>query len=85
MNAGLNNLNSFKIRKELAMETVEYKNKKIEFEEPSTPKISIDGEAIQISYDAEANEFNTGELPYRSFKSVKELAEAIVEQRLQNE
>lgn len=67
------------------METVEYKNKKIEFEESSNPKISIDGEPIQVSYDAAANEFNAGELPYRTFKSVKELAEAIVEQRLQDE
>ena len=67
------------------METVEYKNKKIEFEESSSPKISIDGEPIQVSHDADANEFNAGELPYRSFKSVKELAEEIVEQRLQHE
>ncbi len=67
------------------MDKVEYKNKKIEFEESSNPKISIDGEPIQVSHDADANEFNAGELPYRSFKSVKELAEAIVEQRLQHE
>ena len=67
------------------METVEYKNKKIEFEESSNPKVSIDGEPIQVSCDADANEFNAGELPYRSFKSVKELAEAVVEQRLQDE
>ncbi len=60
------------------METTEYKNKKIEFEESSNPKISIDGEPIQVSHDVEANEFNAGELPYHSFKSVKELAEAIV-------
>lgn len=67
------------------MDKVEYKNKKIEFEESSNPKISIDGEPIQVSHDADANEFNAGELPYRSFKSVKELSEAIVEQRLENE
>ena len=67
------------------MEAVEYKNKKIEFEESSNPKISIDGEPIQVSHDAEASEFDAGELPYRSFKSVRELAEAIVEQRLQDE
>ncbi len=67
------------------MDIVEYKNKKIELEESSNPKISIDGEPIQVSHDADANEFNAGELPYRSFKSVKELAEAIVEQRLQHE
>lgn len=67
------------------METVEYKNKKIEFEESAHPKISIDGDSIQVSHDAEANEFNTGELPYHSFKSLKELAEAVVEQRLQDE
>jgi len=67
------------------MDKVEYKNKKIEFEESSNPKVSIDGEPIQVSQDADANEFNAGELPYRSFKSVKELAEAIVEQRLQHE
>ena len=67
------------------MSEVEYKNKKIEFEESANPKVSIDGEPIQVSYDADANEFNAGELPYRSFKSVKELAEAIVEQRLERE
>ena len=67
------------------MNKFEYKNKKIESEESSNPKISIDGEPIQVSHDADANEFNAGELPYRSFKSVKELAEEIVEQRLQHE
>ena len=67
------------------MDKVEYKNKKIEFEESSNAKVSIDGEPCQVNYDADANEFNTGELPYRSFKTVRELAEAIVEQRLQHE
>ncbi len=67
------------------MDKVEYKNKRLEFEESSNPKILIDGEPIQVSHDAEANEFNGGELPYRSFKLVKELAEAIVEQRLRDE
>ena len=67
------------------METFEYKNKNIEFEESSNPMISIDGEPVQVSYDADANEFNAGELPYRTFKSVKELAEAIVENRLRDE
>ncbi len=67
------------------MDKVEHKNKKIEFEESSNPKLSIDGEPIQVSHDADANELNAGELPYRSFKSVKELAEEIVEQRLQRE
>ena len=66
------------------MEETEYKNKKIEFEESSNPKILIDGESTQVSHDADADEFNAGELPYRSFKTVKELAEAIVEQRLQD-
>ena len=67
------------------MEKLEYKNKKIEFEESSNPKLSIDGEPIQVSHDADANKFNAGELPYRSFKSVEELAEEIVEQRLRHE
>lgn len=67
------------------MDKFEHKNKKIETEESSNPKISIDGEPIQVSHDADANEFNSGELPYQSFKSVKELAEAIVEKRLQQE
>ena len=67
------------------MDEFEYKNKRIEFEDSSNPEISIDGESIQVSRDVDANEFNAGELPYRSFKSVKELAEAIVEQRLQHE
>lgn len=63
------------------MDEFEYKNKKIEIEESSSPTISIDGEPAQVSHDSDANEFTAGELPYRSFKSVKELAEAIVEQR----
>ena len=67
------------------MDKFEHKNKKIEFEKSSNPKISIDGETIQVSHDAEANKFNAGELPYRSFNSVKELSVAIVEQRLENE
>ena len=67
------------------MGAFEYKNKRIEFEESSNPKISINEEPIQISHDADAREFNAGELPYRSFKSVKELAEAIVDQRLRDE
>ena len=67
------------------MDNIEYKNKKIDFEQSSNPKISIDGDPIQVSHDVDANEFNAGELPYRSFKTVKELAKAIVEQRLQHE
>ncbi len=67
------------------MDKVEYKNKEIEFEESSNPELSIDGEPIQVSHDADANEFNAGELPYRSFKSVKDLAEAVVDQRLRDE
>ena len=67
------------------MDKIEFKNKKIDYEESANPKISIDGEQIQVSHDADASEFNAGELPYRSFKSVRELAEAIVEQRLRDE
>ena len=67
------------------MDKAEYKNKTIEFEESSNPKISIDGEPIQVSHDADANAFNAAELPYRSFKTVKVLAQEIVEQRLRHE
>ena len=42
------------------MDEFEYKNKKIEFEESSDPKVSIDGEPTQVSHDAEANAFNAG-------------------------
>ena len=73
--------NGLKIKKELVMEQVEYKNKRIEFEESSNPKIVIDGQAVAASHDAEAKEFSAGELPYRVFNSVKELAEAIVDRR----
>lgn len=66
------------------MEEIEHKNKKIEFEESANPKILIDGEQIQVSHDVDAEEFNSGELPYRSFKAVKELATAIVEHRLRD-
>ena len=67
------------------MDNYEFKSKKIELEESSNPKVSIDGESVQVSHDSDANEFNTAELAYQSFGSVKDLAEAIVEQRLQNE
>ena len=67
------------------MEEISYKEKKIEIEESAGLKVSIDGVPVQVSQDVEAKEFNAGELPYRSFKSLKELAEAIVDQRLQSE
>ena len=66
------------------MKNIQYKDSKIEFEESSKPKLTIDGESVQASHDADADEFNAGELPYRSFSSVKQLAEAIVDQRLQD-
>ena len=66
------------------MKNIQFKDSKIEFEESSKPKLKIDGESVQTSHDADADEFNTGELPYRSFNSVKQLAEAIVDQRLQD-
>ena len=59
-----------------------YNTSKIEFEESANPKITIDGEPIQVSRDADAGEFNAGEIPYSSFESVEEVAKAIVEQRL---
>lgn len=58
-----------------------YENARIEFEESASPRIMIDGEPIQVSWDADAQEFNAGELPYRSFGSVEEVAKAIVDQR----
>ncbi len=67
------------------MDKIEYKNKKIEFEDSANPKLSIDGETIQVSKDTEANAFNAAELPYRSFNSVNELAETIVDNRIQNQ
>ncbi len=67
------------------MEEISYKEKKIEIEESAGLKVSIDGQSVHVSEDVEAKEFNSGELPYRSFKSLKELAEAIVDQRLQSE
>lgn len=66
------------------MENIQYKKSKIETEESSSPTISIDGESVQTSQDADAGEFTAGEIPYRSFNSVKQLAEAIVDQRLQD-
>ena len=59
-----------------------YKTSKIEFEETANPKIAIDGEPVQVSRDADAGDFNAGELPYSSFESVEEVAKAIVDQRL---
>ncbi len=65
------------------MDQLTYKNMNIEFEESSNPKISIDGNAIQVSQDIEAESFNAAELPYHTYTSVTKLAEAIVDQRLQ--
>ncbi|KKL05219.1 hypothetical protein LCGC14_2608240 [marine sediment metagenome] len=65
------------------MHKTDYKSKKIEYEESTAPKIVIDDEPVQVSHDSDAGEYNAGELPYRSFKTVKELAEAVVDQRLQ--
>ena len=67
------------------MKNIQYKDIKIEFDESSKPKLTIDGEFVQASHDTDAGEFTTGELPYRSFNSVQQLAEAIVDQRLQDE
>ena len=67
------------------MDKLEYKNKKIELEESASAKVLIDGTPVQVSRDADANEFNAAELPYRSFKSVRELAEAVVDQRVRDE
>ena len=64
------------------MESFSFRNKEIEIEESSSPSISIDGESIQVSHDAEAGEFNSGELPYQSFETVRKLAEAIVVEQL---
>lgn len=67
------------------MDKVTYKNRNVEYEATPTPKIQIDEKSVQVGHDPEANEYNAVELPYRSFKSVKELAEAIVDQRAQSE
>ena len=65
------------------MHKTEYKNKKIEYEESKEPKVVIDDDPVDVSHDTDADAYNSGELPYRTFKSVKELAEAVVDQRLQ--
>ncbi len=67
------------------MDKYEFKNMAIELEESSNPKISIDGKPIHVRHDEDANEFNASELPYRSFESVKDLAEELVEQLIQHE
>ena len=43
------------------------------------PKIAIDGVEIQVCYDSEAQEFNSGWLPYQTFKSPEELAEEVAD------
>ena len=63
------------------MDKFEHKGKKVEIEESSNPKVSIEGEAVRVSLDVESKSYGSAEVPYRSFDSVKELAEAIVEQR----
>ena len=64
------------------MGNITYKECKIALKETSKPELSIDGETVQVSKDAEADSYNSGELPYQTFGSVKEIAEAIVDQRL---
>ena len=64
---------------------MEYKGKKIEFEESSEPSLSLNGKPVEVSYDMEAETFNSWEFPYQTFQSVKELAEALVDQQEQEE
>lgn len=64
------------------MGNITYKDCKILLKDSAKPELSIDGESIQVSKDVEADSYNSGELPYQAFGSVKEIAEAVVDQRL---
>ena len=64
------------------MGNITYKDCKIELTESSKPELAIDGESVQVSKDVEADSYNSDELPYQTFGSVKEIAEAIIDQRL---
>ena len=64
------------------MGRLRYRDKEIVFEESEYPRIAIDGEPTQVSWDPDAGEFNAGELPYRSYESIEEMGKAIVDQRL---
>ena len=66
------------------MSKYEYKSKQIEFEESANPKLSIDGKSAYVSYDVEAKNYLAAELPYHTFGSPKEVAEAIVDHRSQD-
>jgi hypothetical protein len=67
------------------MNKINYKNKSLEFEYSPTPKLFIDGELIEISRDEDANQFNSGELPYQSFDSLEQLAENVTDHILMEE
>lgn len=64
------------------MGNITYKDCKILLKDSAKPELSIDGESIQVSKDVEADSYNSGELPYQAFGSVKEIAEVVVDQRL---
>lgn len=62
------------------MDTFEYKGRTIELEEGPGPRLSIDGEPTEVSHDAAADSYNSATLPYRTFDSVRKVAEAIIDQ-----
>lgn len=64
------------------MQSAEYKNRKLEFEESATPKLKIDGHPVDVGRDPDAREYFATQLPYRTFGSLKQLAEAAVDQGL---
>ena len=61
------------------MTKLQYKGRNIEIVESPDPKISIDGEEIEVRYDIEAGAFNSGWLPYQTFLPPTILAEEIAE------
>lgn len=67
------------------METFEYRSKKIDYEESANPKLSFDGEPVDVSLDVDAGEYIAGELPFHTFTSVRKLAEAVADYRISNE
>ena len=59
----------------------EYEGAQIEIDAAGEGSVTIDGNTIDVKRDEEANTFNTVELPYRTFSSLEDLAQAVIDQR----
>ena len=64
------------------MNALNYQDTQIMFEESSSPKLLISGKETPVSIDPESKECYSDELPYCTFQSIQDLAQALVDNRL---